>query len=516
MENTVQLYSLKRLYMEESVQSQHMLAAIDLGSNSFHMVIARLINGQIQIIDERGEKVQLAAGLSSKTGISEEAQQRALDCLQRFAEPIRDLHRFQVTVLGTNTLRAARNSREFIQKANNVLGFPIEVISGVEEARLVYLGVAHTLADDDGKRLVIDIGGGSTEFVIGERFKPKALESLHMGCVSYTDRYFSDGELNESNFNRAIAAARRELQVIKGRYRFIGWENTVGSSGTNRAVSRVLQNYGLSDVGIDSAGLNRLKKLIMESKHIDKLELQGIKDQRLKVMPAGVAILIAIFKELPIDHMSYSDGALREGALHDLIGRAQHEDVREKTVKNMQSRFVVDTAHALNVRNSALMLLQGVAEKWKLDEAEFKNWLTWSADLHEVGLSIAHNQFNKHGAYLIQYCDMPGFSKSVQETISLIVKHQRKKAIVSEALDISKNSRKVITRLIILLRLAILFHQGRSPDGDSVVLPKIKVNKFSVNLVFPEGYLEDHPMTAMNLDAEKNYLDGICYELKYK
>ena len=213
--------------MEESVQSQHMLAAIDLGSNSFHMVIARLINGQIQIIDQRGEKVQLAAGLSSKTGISEEAQQRALDFLQRFAEPIRDLHRYQVTVLGTNTLRAARNSREFIQKANKVLGFPIEVISGVEEARLVYLGVAHTLADDDGKRLVIDIGGGSTEFVIGERFKPKALESLHMGCVSYTDRYFSDGELNESNFSRAIAAARRELQVIKGRYRFIGWENTV-------------------------------------------------------------------------------------------------------------------------------------------------------------------------------------------------------------------------------------------------------------------------------------------------
>ena len=276
--------------MEQSVQSQHMLAAIDLGSNSSHMVIARLING-----------------LSPVTGISEEAQQRALECLERFAEPIRGLHRYQVTVLGTNTLRAATNSREFIQKANEVLGFPIEVISGVEEARLVYLGVAHTLADDAGKRLVVDIGGGSTEFVIGERFKPKVLESLHMGCVSFTDRYFSDGELSESNFNRATAAARKELLRIKGRYKFIGWENTVGSSGTIRAVLRVLQNYGLSEIGLDVVGLGRLKKLMIDAKHIDKLELQGVKDQRLHVLPAGVAILIAIFNELDIDVMEYSD-----------------------------------------------------------------------------------------------------------------------------------------------------------------------------------------------------------------
>ena len=502
--------------MEQSVQSQHMLAAIDLGSNSFHMVIARLINGQIQIIDQRGEKVQLAAGLSPVTGISEDAQQRALDCLERFAQPIRGLHRYQVTVLGTNTLRAANNSREFIKRANEVLGFPIEVISGVEEARLVYLGVAHTLADDDGKRLVIDIGGGSTEFVIGERFKPKALESLHMGCVSYTDRYFSNGELSESNFSRAIAAARKELQIIKGRYKYLGWENTVGSSGTNRAVSRVLLNYGLSDSGIDAAGLNRLKKIIIESNHIDKLELQGIKEQRLKVLPAGVAILIAIFKELDIDEMSYSDGALREGALHDLIGRGKHEDVREKTVLNMQSRFVVDTAHAMNVRNTALNLRAQVADKWRINEQEHEEWLRWAADLHEVGLSIAHNQFHKHGAYLIQHCDMPGFSKPIQELVALIVKHQRKKAVVAETVELSKRGRKTISRLIIILRLSILFHQGRDPDASSVVLPKITASKFSINLEFPKGYLDDHPMTVLDLESEKNLLDAACYELNFK
>ena len=500
--------------MEQSVQSQHMLAAIDLGSNSFHMVIARLINGQIQIIDQRGEKVQLAAGLSPVTGISEEAQQRALECLERFAEPIRGLHRYQVTVLGTNTLRAATNSREFIQKANEVLGFPIEVISGVEEARLVYLGVAHTLADDAGKRLVVDIGGGSTEFVIGERFKPKVLESLHMGCVSFTDRYFSDGELSESNFNRATAAARKELLRIKGRYKFIGWENTVGSSGTIRAVLRVLQNYGLSEIGLDVVGLGRLKKLMIDAKHIDKLELQGVKDQRLHVLPAGVAILIAIFNELDIDVMEYSDGALREGALHDLIGRGQHEDVREKTVKNMQSRFVVDTAHAFNVRTTALSLYAQVSEKWKLDEPEYEDWLRWGADLHEIGLSIAHNQFNKHGAYLIHHCDMPGFSKPIQEIIGLLVKYQRKKAVLPETLDLSKRVKKSLSRLIILLRLAILLHQGRDPE--TVIEPIIKASKFVIELEFPEDFLSTHPMTVLNLESEKKLLSAACFEVSFK
>jgi exopolyphosphatase/guanosine-5'-triphosphate,3'-diphosphate pyrophosphatase len=500
--------------MEQSVQSQHMLAAIDLGSNSFHMVIARLINGQIQIIDQRGEKVQLAAGLSPETGISAEAQQRALECLQRFAEPIRGLHRYQVIALATNTLRVASNSREFIQKANDVLGFPIEVISGVEEARLVYLGVAHTLADDDGKRLVIDIGGGSTEFVIGERFKPKLLESLNMGCVSYTDRYFANGELTEANFNRAVFAASKELQRIRGRYSFIGWENTVGSSGTNRAVSRVLENYGLSDSGIDAIGLNRLKALLLEAGHIDKLVLQGVKDQRLQMLPAGVAILVAIFKELDIDVMSYSDGALREGALHDLIGRGQHEDVRDKTVKNMQSRFVVDTAHAKNVKNTAINLYKQVAEKWHLDEPEYEEWLRWAADLHEVGLSIAHNQSNKHGAYLIQHCDMPGFSKQIQETVSLIVRHQRKKAVISDTIEMSKVIRRSVTRLIILLRLAILLHLGR--DADAVVEPEIKANKFLLELVFPDRYLDTHAMTVLNLESEKNLFDVACYDLNFK
>ena len=500
--------------MEQSVQDQHMLAAIDLGSNSFHMVLARVINGQIQIIDQRGEKVQLAAGLHPINGISEDAQQRALDCLERFAEPLRGLKRHQVVALGTNTLRAGRNSREFIQRATAVLGFPIEVISGIEEARLVYLGVAHTLADEDGRRLVIDIGGGSTEFIIGDRFKPMALESLHMGCVTYSDRYFANGNITDEGFNKAIAAAQNALMTIKARYKFLGWENVVGSSGTIRATSRVLQNYGLSESGIHLKALLRLKKLILQSSNVSELELQGVKEQRLNVFPAGVAILIAIFNELDIDTMSYSEGALREGALHDLIGREKHEDVREITVAAMQDRFVVDTVQANKVKRTAINLYQQVAKKWKLDEPEYEGWLRWACDLHEVGLAIAHNHYNRHSSYLVQNSDMSGFTRETQDTLSLLLRYQRKKLIAPELDDMPKRGRRIIMRLIILLRLSILLHRGRGIE--EVIEPEMKVSKYTIELIFPEHFGSNHPMTIMDLEEEKSYLDAVCYELKFQ
>lgn len=500
--------------MEQSVQSQQVLAAIDLGSNSFHMVMARLINGQLQIIDQRGEKVQLAAGLNPVTGMAEDAQERALACLERFGQHLRGLDPHLVTILGTNTLRAARNSASFMQQAKKVLGFPIEIISGIEEARLVYLGVAHTLADDDGKRLVIDIGGGSTEFIIGERFVPLKMESLGMGCVTYTDEFFADGDLSEWNFSQAIAAARREVFSIKTVYKRIGWQNVVGSSGTMRATARVLVNYGLIEEGINLKALYALKKIIIQSKHINKLELQGIKDQRLHVLPAGVAILIALFEVLDIDHLTYSDGALREGALYDLIGRVNHEDVREKTVASMQARFVVDTAHAQNVTQSALKLYEEVAVRWKIAEPMWADWLRWAAELHEVGLAIAHSSYHKHSGYLVQYCDMPGFTKQNQETLATLLKGHRKKLPLSDTDGLSIKSAKVILRLCILLRLAVLLHYGRG--GEEVVEPEIKAFKYSIKLTFPKGYLESHPMTVADLEREKALLSEGLYELSFQ
>ena len=500
--------------MEQSVQSQPMLAAIDLGSNSFHLVLARLINGQVQVIEKRGEKVQLAAGLDPVSGIAPDAQERALACLRRFGQTLLALDKSQVVILGTNTLRAASNSHEFMLLAEEALGFPIEVISGIEEARLVYLGVAHTLADDEGKRLVIDIGGGSTEFVIGERFKPIRLESLNMGCVSYTDRHFPDGEISEAGFSRAIFSALGELSLIRYNYKRLGWHNVVGSSGTMRAVNRVLQAYGLSENSIDLKALLELKKIILQSKNVADLDIKGVKDQRLKVFPAGVAILIAIFQSLEINKLNYSDGALREGALYDLLGRVKHEDVRELTVKAMQERFLVDITHAQNVKNTAINLYYQVRHSWKLDETEYEDYLRWGSDLHEMGLAIAHNQYQKHGAYLVQYSDMPGFSNPIQETLAILLRGQRRKFPSQEVSNLSKGRRNALRRLTVILRLAVLLHHGRGTD--TVIEPELSVNKAKILLEFPEGYLSAHAMTELDLAREKKILNEAGFELGFE
>lgn len=500
--------------MEHSVQSQQMLAAIDLGSNSFHLVLARLINGQVQIIEKRGEKVQLAAGLDPISGIAPDAQERALACLKRFGQSLSALDKSQVVILGTNTLRAASNSHVFMAQAEQALGFPIEVISGIEEARLVYLGVAHTQSDDDGKRLVIDIGGGSTEFVIGERFKPIRLESLHMGCVSYSDRYFPDGKLNEGNFNRAISSALGELSAIRFQYQRLGWHNVVGSSGTMRAVNRVLEAYELTDSGLNLKALLELKKIIIQHKHVDDLSIKGVKDQRLQVFPAGVAILIAIFQSLEIKTLKYSDGALREGALYDLLGRVKHEDVRELTVKAMQERFLVDIPHANNVKNTAINLYYQVRHNWKLDETEYEDYLRWSSDLHEMGLAIAHNQYHKHGAYLVQYSDMPGFSKPTQEILAILLRSHRRKFSSQEFPSLSKGRRNALRRLTVILRLAVLLHHNR--DVEAVIEPEFAVDKAEIDLIFPEGYLESHAMTERDLQSEQKILTEAKFDLRFK
>lgn len=500
--------------MSDQDQSIQQLAAIDLGSNSFHLVLARVVNGQLQTVEKRGEKVQLAAGLDSEKRIAPDAEARALACLERFAQRLKGIPRSNVAILGTNTLRAASNSAHFIEQADALLGYPIEVIAGIEEARLVYLGVAHTLADDNGKRLVIDIGGGSTEFIIGERFQPIELESLEMGCVAYTDKYFADGQLNKRNFKYASKAAQQEIQRIKRRYQKLGWDNVVGSSGTIRAAERVLSGYGLSGGGINLKALKKLRDLMIDQNSIEQLELQGVKDQRLRVFPAGVAILIGIFEALEIDHMQYSDGALREGALFDLLGRAQHEDVREKTVDNLQARFAVDTKHSEYVKQTLMAIFDQVKGPWKLEHNDdHRDWLRWSADLFELGLSVAHSQFHRHGAYLIRHSDMPGFSQQTQEQVALLVGAHRRKFPITELDRFNSDNKLTMLRLIVLMRLAVLLHHGRG--AEQVVVPDIKVSRQSIALTFPANFLTNHAMTEMDLALEKDYLEAIGMDLSF-
>lgn len=494
--------------------SQQLLAAVDLGSNSFHLVLARVVNGHLQTIEKRGEKVQLAAGLNEKMAISPEAEGRALECLERFSQRLKGLPRASVTILGTNTLRAASNSAEFISKANKILGYHIEVIAGIEEARLIYLGVAHTLADDQGKRLVIDIGGGSTEFIIGERFAPIELESLEMGCVSYTDKYFASKTLSQANFDCASNAAQQEIQRIQNRYQKLGWQNVVGSSGTIRAASRVLYTYGLTEGSITLKGLKDLRKLMINQVHLDNLMLQGVKDQRLRVFPAGIAILIGIFEALGIREMHYSDGALREGALYDLLGRATHEDVREKTVYAMQSRYAVDLTHSHTVKETSLALFESVKSSWKLDSEEHKDWLRWSADLFEIGLSVAHSQFHRHGAYLIEHSDMPGFTKRAQSQLALLVLGHRRKIPVADINYLPPAASILTLKLLVLLRVSILLHHGRGTD--EVNIPQVISDDIhSVRLIFDVGYLAAHPMTEMDLKMEREYLEAVGIDLMF-
>lgn len=480
-----------------------LIAAIDLGSNSFHMVIAQEFQGEIRTLERRGQKVQLAAGLDERNYLSEEAQQRGLDCLKEFAQRVQGMNPERVSVLATNALRAARNRKEFIDRAETILGYPIEVISGREEARLIYLGVSHTLADDGGKRLVVDIGGGSTEFIIGAKFEPKLLESLHMGCVSYTKKYFPDGNITAARFKEAVSAAQQELQNIETQYKELGWKYAIGSSGTIRAAEFAAVSNEWSSDGLSFKALKTIRDRILAFETLDDVELEGVKPERRQVFIGGLAILFAVFKTFDIEHMVYSDGALREGALWDLVGRSQHENVRERVVQSLMERFYVDVAQAQRVKQTAFDLFSQVKKDWKIPN-RWQAWLGWAADLHEIGLSIAHSGFHKHGAYLLRHSDLLGFTHQGQEALALLVRSHRRKFPLDEFDPISTSRRETLMQLAILLRLAVVLNHSRGAHPLPQTIIRVKNRKIEYEL--PEGWLDEHPLTARDLAAEQEYL----------
>ncbi len=490
-----------------------LFAAIDLGSNSFHMVIARHAQGEIRVVETLGEKVQQAAGLDKKGYLSSDAQQRGLDCLGRFAQRIVGLPPQAVRVVGTNTLRAARNRQEFIYRARQVLGYPIEIISGREEARLIYLGVAHGLPAVEGKRLVIDIGGGSTEFTIGEWYEPLLLESLHMGCVSYMARFFEGGKLSEERMRRAEAAAGLEMVNIEQEYRKVGWQHCVGSSGTIKAAHRAMVANGWSESGITREGLNQLRKAILKCGTCEEIQIEGVTESRRMNLPAGLAILCAVFEAFRVEHMDYSEHALREGVLHDLVGRYQHEDVRERTINAMQERHHVDVTHAHMVEHTAQVILSQVGEAWKLTDPVLRDWLRWAVRLHEIGLSISHTQFHKHGAYLVEHSDLTGFSRSEQLAVALLVRGHRRKIPLDEFDPLPDTEREKLLYLCVVMRLAILLHHSRAEETLPVF--SLKAKKRKVWLEFATDWLDNHPLTRADLEQEARYLKKIDISLEY-
>jgi exopolyphosphatase/guanosine-5'-triphosphate,3'-diphosphate pyrophosphatase len=462
-----------------SASTPRRLAAIDLGSNSFHLLVANYQDDRLQVVVKLGEKVQLAAGLDEAGWLGEDAIRRTLACLGRFAPFLGDIAPGDLRVVGTNALRDAVNSQALIDLAEAQLGSRIEIIAGREEARLIYLGAAHALAES-GRRLIVDIGGGSTEFIIGEHFEPLALESLRMGCVTYSRRFFPDGDLSEKRMRRAELAALSELANIQRPYRRLGWEDPVGSSGTIKAAASVMAAAGTAPEGlITRQGLADLRERLIRCRRLDKVTMEGLKADRARVFPAGVAILSAVFEAFELETMRYADGALREGVLYDMVGRNSPEDSRLKTLDALVRGYGVDTRQAENVAGTALGLFEQVREAWQLDDDQAR-FLDWASRLHEIGLAVSHSQFHRHGAYLLEYSDLSGFSRPEQRLLAFLVRAHRRKFPLREWQSLPLSDQHSHGRLARLMRLAVLFNHSRPEQPPA--LPQLQALGESLHL----------------------------------
>jgi exopolyphosphatase/guanosine-5'-triphosphate,3'-diphosphate pyrophosphatase len=469
------------------------LAAVDLGSNSFHLQIGRVVDDQIYLLDSLREPVRLGGGLTRDKRIDRATQSRALEAIARFGERLRGFPAGAVRAVGTNTLRVAKNAPQFLEDAQAALGFPIEVIFGREEARLIYVGVSHGLPLAPFKRLVVDIGGGSTECIVGTGYEPELLESLGMGCVSYSLRFFSDGRIDKSGMKKAELAASNEVERIARDFRRAGWKQAVGSSGTARALGGILAENGWSDGTITGEGLDRLRAQVIKAGDIERLSLPGLRGDRAAVLPGGLAIMLAVFAELGLESMEVSEAALRQGVLYDLLGRVQHHDMREVTTRQFMRRYHVDAAQAERVGALAAQLLADLGDRARETDHAV---LAWAARLHEIGLSIAHAAYHKHSAYMLSNADMPGFSKDEQARLARIVLAHRGKLAKIEGLP----ARSPDWALVFCLRLATLVYRSRV----DVDLPRIgcKATDSGFQLAVPAAWLDAHRLTAAALESE--------------
>jgi len=483
------------------------LGAVDLGSNSFHLAIGRVVEDQIYPLDSLKETVRLASGLTPDKTLDSLAQDRALAALRKFSERLAGMPREAVRVVGTNALRVAKNAAPFLRRAEQILGFPIEVIPGREEARLIYLGVVHSLPLSNHNRLVVDIGGGSTEFIIGNKLKPKATESLYMGCVSYTGRYFGDGRIEKKSLKQAELAAREQVQTIAARFNKEGWKEAVGSSGTARSIAEVLQKNGRTDGRITAAGLEWLREQLLAAGELRKLTLLGLREERVPVVAGGVAIMSGVFNELQLDEMTVATGALRDGVLWDLLGRVHHRDIREVTADQFVRRYHVDQAQSQRVGRLAHSLMQGLDAGDEL--AARADFLAWAARLHEIGISIAQGAYHKHSAYILANADMPGFSRQEQGWLSNLVLAQRGKlAKMRAAFDDDPR----LAALAFCLRVAVIVYRSRR----TIALPKLAVRREGRGwrLEIPAEWLERNTLVAMALDREKDEWKAVGFDLE--
>ena len=489
---------------------EHDVATIDLGSNSFHMVIARYQGNNLRIVDRIKERVRLADGLNEQQQLSQDAMARGLSCLALFAERLRGFPASRVRVAATYTLREAANADDFLIQARKLLGFPIDIISGNEEARLIYQGVAHT-QHIQGRVLVIDIGGGSTELVIGQDFDCKLVSSHSMGCVSFTQRYFADGNLSERQFQQAADAAQYLLAPKLGAYLALGWERVLGCSGTIKTLLEMCSAV-TGESCIDLPGLLHIRARMINAGHIDRVNISGLGEDRKPLIAAGLSILLGLFQSLNLARMDFSDGALREGLLYSAFGRLDHHSVQTHTLQALSSQYAVDTRQAERVSDTALALFEPLRDSWQLDQ-EAADLLAGAARLHEVGLHINFTGIHRHSAYILRHSDLPGFTLEQQKILAALVRFHRKALKLSELEPLGTLPETQLWRLVRLLRLAVALHRRRQNNA----LPPLVLElgeQDALRLRLPADWCEHNPLLLTTLQREQDYQAKIGWKLE--
>jgi len=489
-------------------------AAVDLGSNSFHLVVSRYKHGEFTVLDRQKEVVRLAAGLDENNQLSEEVATRALNCLSRFGQLLRSIPDANIRAVGTNALRRLQGKSQFLERAESALGHSIEIIAGREEARLIYLGVSKWSARRGDSRLVIDIGGGSTEIIAGKGDSANCRESLEVGCVVLSREFFSDGKLSKKRFKKAVLAAELAIQPVVRQFRLEGWSEVIGCSGTMKSIAQAVIGGGWSKDGIQRSALLRLRDHAIGAGHINNLVVPGLTRERLPVFGGGLSILLALFELFDIREMSVSDIALREGVLYDLVGRSSAENIRDVTVSAMLKKWVVDLDHCNRVRDTALWLYKQVESGWDIHDHLYENSLGWAAQLHEVGLQISHDGYHKHGAYLVANGDMAGFARRDQLLLAALISGHRRKFPLGKFEELPSKLVTPAKRSAIILRLAVLFHRGRGDRFPGV--ERFFARGQDIELHFKDGWLADNPLTEADLVQEQTWLRNIGIKLGFQ
>ncbi len=488
-------------------------AAIDLGSNSFHMIIAREVDGQLQLLDRHKETVRLRMGLDAQGNLDESAQERALACLTRFGQRLRGINAPNIRAVGTNTLRLASNAGNFLQRAELALGAQIDIIPGHEEARLIYLGVSHFLPSDNHRRLVIDIGGGSTEFIIGTHFNPHSMTSTEMGCVAVSQSFDLTSQINQDRFHHAVNACRQVLRPHVLKLRTMGWDKAIGASGSIKAISDILNQNNWSTEGITLEGMYALRDALTAHKKLSDVKLAGLSDDRKPVIGGGLAVLIAAFELLDIGRMQVSQGALREGLVLDMLGRVHHtQDAREASVLSLIASSRIDSAQANRVADCAARFFKQVHIAWQLQHPTLplEQLLRWAALAHEVGYFISSRKYRQHSAYILEHADLAGFNQEEQKLISWLALYHRSKLIIKDLLPLAEDISETMLKLLVVLRLAARLHRGRE---DNITLPNLSVEGKHLTLQFPPNWLTENPLTQLDLEIEAKRLEGAGFSL---